>query len=142
MFLNLKKIYIFYFQPEWARPPSTPSSDGKPIPTTKPPGQWVPDSQTSPKPKPKPTTTTTSRPAQPKPTEKPDVPEESHEEDEISNEVECSGMDFMPHKDCDKYYRCNHGKKVEFQCKGGLVYHTQSHICDWPTNSDRDECRK
>lgn len=94
-------------QPEWARPPSTASSDGsKPVPTTPKPGQWVPDASTSTS-KPVTTTrrvtstTTTTR----RPTEKPEeVPEENGSagsSNEVDDPEECKG-DFMPHTDCDK----------------------------------------
>lgn len=135
------------FQAEWARPPSTPSADGSgPVITVTKPGQWNPTQ----------TTTTykpsSSRPSTSKPTTSIPV-SPSNDIDEGCTE------DFLPHIDCSKvfiikritlipnspyfqYYRCAHGQKMQFDCKPGTVYHTISHICDWPVNADRDECRK
>ncbi|XP_066157774.1 endochitinase [Euwallacea fornicatus] len=134
-------------RPEWARPPSTPSENdiGKPTTTTPRPGQWIPESSTpwvenrpSRRPptttvKPKTTTATTTIESEPVPG--------GGSSNEIDYPKTCKG-DFMPHPDCSKYYRCDHGKPTEFTCQSGLVYHTVSHICNWPGNADRDECRK
>lgn len=125
---------------EWARPPSTPSADGSgPVVTVTKPGQWNP-SQTQ--------STTNSKPSSPKPstsyqstsTAKPTT---SRPVSSPSNDIDegCS-QDYLPHIDCTKYYRCVHGKKMQFDCKPGTVYHTVTHVCDWPANADRDECRK
>lgn len=69
----------------------------------------------------------------------------------------------MAHEDCDKvittsnllffnrfqhcfllfqYYRCVHGKPMQFSCKPGTVFHTVSNICNWPENADREKCKK
>ncbi|XP_018569128.1 endochitinase [Anoplophora glabripennis] len=131
-------------RPEWARPPSTPPSDGsKPVSTTPKPGQWVPDASTTTTRRPSTSApvSTTSAPAAP---EAPSVPVEETSSTTSSNEIdypaECKG-DFMAHEDCDKYYRCVHGKPMVFSCKPGTVYHTVSFICDWPANADREKCK-
>ncbi|KAF7264599.1 hypothetical protein GWI33_022967, partial [Rhynchophorus ferrugineus] len=129
--------------PEWARPPSTASADGsEPVSTSPKPGQWVPDASTSSttstkRPKPSSTTTSTTTTT----TEAPEPSLGSVPSNEIDYPTDCKG-DYMPHQDCTKYYRCDHGKPNEFSCQTGLVYHTTSHICDWPSNSDRPECKK
>ncbi|KAJ8931001.1 hypothetical protein NQ314_016144 [Rhamnusium bicolor] len=127
-------------RPEWARPPSTLPADGsKPIPTTPKPGHWVPDASTTAAP-------TTKRPTTVKPTIAPSevsVPAAESSSTSSSNDIdypsECKG-DFMAHEDCEKYYRCVHGKPMVFTCKPGTVYHTVSYICDWPSNADREKC--
>nr|QGT33340.1 endochitinase-like protein [Rhynchophorus ferrugineus] len=130
-------------RPEWARPPSTASADGsEPVSTSPKPGQWVPDASTSSttstkRPKPSSTTTSTTTTT----TEAPEPSLGSVPSNEIDYPTDCKG-DYMPHQDCTKYYRCDHGKPNEFSCQTGLVYHTTSHICDWPSNSDRPECKK
>ncbi|KAJ8963347.1 hypothetical protein NQ318_018819 [Aromia moschata] len=118
-------------RPEWARPPSTPSSDGsKPVTTTPRPGQWAPDASTS---------STTRRPTS-APASTTHVTDSSSTSNDIDYPSDCKG-DFMPHEDCDKYYRCDHGKPMVFACERGTVYHTTSNVCDWPANSDREKCK-
>lgn len=123
-------------RPEWARPPSTPPADGsKPAPTTPKPGQWVPDSATQ-----STTSSTTAKP-QSSSSSPPSTTSSQGGSNEIDYPADCKG-DYMPHQDCTKYYRCDHGKPKEFSCQTGLVYHTASHICDWPANADRKKCQK
>ncbi|XP_048518218.1 endochitinase [Dendroctonus ponderosae] len=157
-------------RPEWARPPSTPSADG--AATTQQPGQWSsskpptrsttkapeaasrPESTSSkaptrrttkaPEATSRPQSTSSEAPTR-RTTKAPPAEGSSPGSGGASNEIDypkdCKG-DFMPHPDCTKYYRCDHGKPTEFSCQAGLVYHTVSHICNWPANADRDECRK
>jgi chitinase len=135
-----------------------PVTTKKPEPvTTKKPAEPA----TSKKPKPtstiKVTTTTTT-------TEEPTTEEEAEEEEVDENElassaedaappgdesdftdnkdeVDCTDADFVPHKDCGKYWRCVHGEAVEFECKEGTAFHTLVNVCDWISNADREYCR-
>jgi chitinase len=135
-------------RPQWARPPSTASADGsKPASTTPKPGQWIPEQSTSTTERTTTSSTTqrsstassmTSTPAS--------LPSSStqgtyNEVDASVDHRECK-QDFLPHELCDKYYRCVYGKPMEFSCKPGTVFHTQSNICDWPEHADREECKK
>ncbi|KAJ8973543.1 hypothetical protein NQ317_018388 [Molorchus minor] len=131
-------------RPEWARPPSTQSPDGsKPIVTSPKPGQWVPDASTSSTTR-RPTTTSFSTSSFS--TEGSDGFDFSSETsdtgsvNDIDYPSDCKG-DFMPHEDCNKYYRCVHGKPMVFHCEANTVYHTVSNVCDWPANSDREKCK-
>nr|XP_022902719.1 endochitinase [Onthophagus taurus] len=120
-------------RPEWARPPST-SSDGTVTTTT---GSWQsPQSSTTP--------STTQKITSPTPTTEKITTENINKpgnEVLTGNEINCDGKDFVPDKDCTIYYRCVHGKPTFFQCRDGLVFHTQSFICDWPSNADREYCK-
>ncbi|XP_066249252.1 endochitinase [Euwallacea similis] len=133
-------------RPEWAKPPSTPSENDVGKPTTTPrPGQWIPENSTPlvenrPSRRP-PTTTMKSKTTTTTTTTESESVSGVGSSNEIDYPKNCKG-DFMPHPDCSKYYRCDHGKPTEFTCQSGLVYHTVSHICNWPANADRDECRK
>lgn len=40
-----------------------------------------------------------------------------------------------------QYYRCVYGEPTEFSCRDGTAFHTQTHICDWPVNADRERCK-
>ncbi|CAG9766439.1 unnamed protein product [Ceutorhynchus assimilis] len=120
-------------RPEWARPPSTQSADGEVTQSTTQKTTTTKRATTT-----KSRTTTTKRSTTKIPNFNEDPSENPNEIDYPKN---CKG-DFMPHPDCSKYYRCDHGKPTEFSCQDGLVYHTVSHICNWPQNADRDECRK
>ncbi|KAK9889448.1 hypothetical protein WA026_004716 [Henosepilachna vigintioctopunctata] len=119
---------------EWARPPSTPSADGSKVTVATKPGQWNPVQTQSTSSSRKPvddktsTTSMTAKPSTSRPT--------YNDVDDGCNE------DYLPHTECTKYYRCAHGQKMEFDCKPGTVYHTVKHICDWPRNADRKECKK
>ncbi|GJQ87415.1 Cht5, partial [Trypoxylus dichotomus] len=126
-------------RPEWARPPSTPADGTVPKPT-KPPGAWVPDASTS---------TTTRRPPEivassTTTTQKPEAPVGGTFADVpvSTSDVNCDGKDYIAHQDCLKYYRCVHGVPNIFECRPGTVFHTQTFVCDWPENSDREHCKK
>ncbi|XP_041630279.1 endochitinase isoform X1 [Drosophila kikkawai] len=157
-------------RPEWAKPPATPPNpDEGPVlqteatPTTtrrpKPKPQPTASSTLAPvptlasstqkpttkkpkKPK-KTTTTTTTTPAPEKTTEEPEEvvdPEQPIEPQFDPNEIDCTNRDFVPHPNCRKYFRCVHGKPVEFECKEGTAFHTVLNVCDWIENSDRYYC--
>ncbi|XP_017491043.1 PREDICTED: endochitinase-like [Rhagoletis zephyria] len=57
-------------------------------------------------------------------------------------DIDCTNKDFIPHANCQKYYRCVHGEPVEFECKEGTAFHTILNVCDWIENSDRYYCTK
>ncbi|CAO1425640.1 unnamed protein product [Diamesa serratosioi] len=148
--------------PEWARPPSTPETpeDDDSIildPTTRVPTSPKPSSTTK-KPATKTTPMTTTASTTPltttSTTPAPQREEENSEEEDSENDVDavqpvesldkdCSDpeMEFLPHEDCTKYYRCNHGEKVEFECKDSLVFQMETNVCDWPNNADRERCK-
>ncbi|XP_044737101.1 endochitinase [Chrysoperla carnea] len=143
-------------RPEWDRPPSTTPSDGDRISTTKKPTTVYDVTITSTSRKPtkapvkstkRPTTTTSTTPKPPSIPELVEIPDEEVENapeenlNAIGSEVDCGNNDYMPHKDCDKYYRCVYGKPTVFECRDGTVYHTETHVCDWRENSDREECK-
>jgi chitinase len=69
--------------------------------------------------------------------------ENESESEDNDMEIDCSdpNVDFMPHTECAKYIRCVHGVHYIFDCKPGTVYHTETNVCDWPANADRDECK-
>ncbi|XP_046396824.1 endochitinase-like [Ischnura elegans] len=110
-------------RPDWDRPPST-TPDGPPIPT---------EPATPPSGFPVKTTTT---------------PQQGGSTggggggDHTPPPADCSsGADFFPAPDCDKFYRCVNGKPVLFSCENGLIYNPDSHICDWPADVHRDDCK-
>ncbi|XP_044316703.1 probable chitinase 10 isoform X2 [Drosophila rhopaloa] len=46
---------------------------------------------------------------------------------------ECDGKNYLPHEqDCNKYYICQHGMKIEQRCPVGLQWN--KNFCDWPNN--------
>ncbi|XP_041982984.1 endochitinase isoform X2 [Aricia agestis] len=135
--------------PEWARPPSTTPdpSEGAPVIYTTTKGPTRPPTTS--------TTTTTKKPSTTStvaPTTKPtsttteetiaEVPEEAPSENEVDSPTECTeNDDYMPVKGtCDKYWRCDNGKPLQFTCKPGTVFNTKLNVCDWPDNADREEC--
>ncbi|XP_001358424.3 endochitinase [Drosophila pseudoobscura] len=98
------------------------------------------------KPKKTTTTTTTTTSAPEKFTEEPEIvvdPEQKPGEPQFDpSEIDCTNRDFVPHPNCRKYFRCVHGKPVEFECKEGTAFHTVLNVCDWIENSDRYYCTR
>ena len=41
---------------------------------------------------------------------------------------------FLVHEDVHKFYKCDHGEPVPYDCAGGLVWDHSILTCDWPTN--------
>ncbi|EDW97286.1 endochitinase [Drosophila yakuba] len=128
----------------------SPTSAPGPVPTVGSSTQ-KPTTKKPKKPK-KTTTTTTTTPSPEKSTEEPE--EVVHPVDPVEpvdpeqpmwpqfdpNEIDCTNRDFVPHPNCRKYFRCVHGKPVEFECKEGTAFHTVLNVCDWIENSDRYYC--
>ncbi|XP_037954165.1 endochitinase-like [Teleopsis dalmanni] len=153
-------------RPEWAKPPATPpnpdeenlpiaSTTKRPIPkpqqttvrpteattTTKKPAKV--SKKPKPKPKPKPTTstsTTTTTTTEAALQKDPEITQPDPEQNDVN--IDCTNRDYVPHPDCQKYYRCVHGKPVEFECKEGTAFHTILNVCDWIENSDRYYCTR
>ncbi|CAH2084202.1 unnamed protein product [Euphydryas editha] len=61
--------------------------------------------------------------------------------DEVDpNTLSCDpkGEEFLllPHfKDCSKFYMCTHGREVEFNCPGGLLFDFPQQTCNWPRDT-------
>ncbi|XP_016961450.1 endochitinase [Drosophila biarmipes] len=131
------------------RPKPKPQPTASPVsPTSVPVPTQKPTTKKPKKPK-KPTTTTTTTTAAPeKSTEEPEEvvdpvePEQSMGNQFDPSEIDCTNRDFVPHPNCRKYYRCVHGKPVEFECKEGTAFHTVLNVCDWIENSDRYYCTR
>lgn len=96
------------------------------------------------------TTTTSTTPEPQREEENIEVEEEEDSENDVDSvqlvetlDKDCSdpALEFLPHEDCTKYYRCNHGEKVEFECKDSLVFQLETNVCDWPKNADRERCK-
>ncbi|XP_043678736.1 endochitinase isoform X1 [Vespula pensylvanica] len=100
--------------PDWARPPSTTSSTVGSISTRD--------------------TEETTRPTVP-------VNPGSSSKPPVDDNVVCKGEEYIPSKNCAMYYRCVFGSPQRLQCQHGLVFHTSMHVCVWPQNADREECR-
>jgi hypothetical protein len=85
---------------------------------------------------PKPTTTKTPKPSptpSPKPTRPPGDPE-CPWPDPLNYTV------HLPHEtDCTKFYKCDNGKKVEFDCPDGLHFNKELEVCDWPQDAGCEE---
>ncbi|XP_032514451.2 peritrophin-1-like [Danaus plexippus] len=43
---------------------------------------------------------------------------------------------LLRHDDCEKFYKCTHGKPVEMSCPAGLWFNLDYWQCDWPANVD------
>jgi len=40
---------------------------------------------------------------------------------------------YFPHEsDCTKFYKCDLGQAVEFDCPGGLYFNPVTNVCDYP----------
>nr|QAT96399.1 chitinase [Portunus trituberculatus] len=45
---------------------------------------------------------------------------------------DCStGEEFLPHRDCRKYYHCNHGEPMERECMSGTMWDQSQKTCIW-----------
>lgn len=148
-------------RPEWARPPSTQSSNNdalpeviettrkpttteKPIkkptvgltkPTKKPTEATTTVTATKPSKKPvkKSTTTTTEKYIEPEfPVVEEDTPSETHEMD-CSDGANTEAY-FADPKNCKVFYRCNQNQATQFECKDSLVFNPRINTCDWPNN--------
>ncbi|KAK8374967.1 hypothetical protein O3P69_011314 [Scylla paramamosain] len=47
---------------------------------------------------------------------------------------------YLPHADCDKYYRCYSGSPHLEQCPNGLYWNQSLSLCDMPSNVDTSNC--
>ncbi|XP_065201167.1 endochitinase [Planococcus citri] len=61
-------------------------------------------------------------------------------ERDIEQAIECRIGEYLPHNDCDKYYRCVYDKKIEFTCRPGTVWNQKMMTCDWPENIEKENC--
>ncbi|XP_045493545.1 peritrophin-1-like [Colias croceus] len=43
---------------------------------------------------------------------------------------------LLPHKQCNKFYKCAHGQPVEMRCPYILVFNVETLRCDWPSQVD------
>ncbi|KAM7362288.1 chitinase 5 [Cochliomyia hominivorax] len=145
-------------RPEWAKPPSTPPNPDegslvvletttkrpKPVTTIRP----SPSTPTATTKKPmkatkKPPTTTRPTTEAIMPSKQPTATTQTEGVQPMEPiDIDCTHRDFVPHQNCRKYYRCVHGKPIEFECKEGLAFHTVSNVCDWIENSDRYYCTR
>ncbi|CAL4118675.1 unnamed protein product [Meganyctiphanes norvegica] len=101
-------------QPPTQPPTTTPTTTTTTAPTTT---TTTPTTTTA-----TPTTTTTKTPIGP-PTCDPDV-----------------ASYYVPHSDCDKYWRCVSGNAILGFCQGGLLWNQSAGVCDWPANCDTSNC--
>nr|XP_033196497.1 uncharacterized protein LOC117160127 isoform X7 [Bombus vancouverensis nearcticus]XP_033196498.1 uncharacterized protein LOC117160127 isoform X7 [Bombus vancouverensis nearcticus]XP_033196499.1 uncharacterized protein LOC117160127 isoform X7 [Bombus vancouverensis nearcticus] len=126
--------------PDWAKPPSTTSSDN--IQTTQ--STQITQSARPP---------TTHKPTE-RPTQKPEVTSSTTEEtnksestqqpidNDEAHKINCeTDNKFVPSKECHSYYECVHGIPLKFTCPNKLIWNGRNNICDWPQNADREECR-
>lgn len=43
---------------------------------------------------------------------------------------------FLPHRsDCTKYFKCEDGVAIMYQCQPGLHWNPMLNVCDWPENA-------
>lgn len=47
---------------------------------------------------------------------------------------------YADEKDCTIFWRCDQDKATSFNCEAGLIFNGK--VCDWPSNSRREKCRK
>lgn len=103
---TLKKLILNNLQPEWARPPSTPSSDGSTKPSTTQLPTTSPSTTTSAPVKNEISTKPVEQMSTSKPTETSSYapnPIESDFESENEDTVQChNNVEYLPHKDCNK----------------------------------------
>uniref|UniRef100_A0A2H1VW28 SFRICE_035156 n=1 Tax=Spodoptera frugiperda TaxID=7108 RepID=A0A2H1VW28_SPOFR len=43
---------------------------------------------------------------------------------------------FLPHENCNQFYVCMSGEKIQLFCPNGLMYNTELETCDWHENVD------
>ncbi|XP_063926736.1 cell surface glycoprotein 1-like isoform X2 [Zophobas morio] len=108
-----------------------------PKPTSK------PTKPTTPKPTPKPTSKPTkptnkpTKPTTPKPTPPPNKDPDCPWPDPLNYTV------HLPHEDdCTKFYKCDNGIKVEFDCPDDLHFNKELEVCDWPWDAGCDDSYK
>jgi len=102
---------------ETTQPPTQPPTTGPTSPSTTTPTTTTPTTTTA-----SPIQTTTVRPIGP-PTCDPNVDQY-----------------YVPHTDCNKYWRCVSGNAILGTCQGGLLWNQSSGGCDWPANCDTSNC--
>lgn len=138
--------------PEWARPPSTTPKGGvsyysstslntRNVTSTKPTTKQITTQYTTRRPISSVTSTPTySSITTTHMTFPPFIPDNELPEEELDPQFECTIGEYIPHNDCDKYYRCVYGKKMVFQCRQGTAWNHKMKTCDWPDNVDDENC--
>lgn len=147
--------------PEWAKPPSTtpdssyaiahgetspPASATFGISSTYNNGLYTPNKSTVAITKPAATTTASSSTTS---TTEANIETDNETYDENENDhhhhhqqnSKCTrDNEYIPHPDCNKYYRCVYGKKMLFHCRSGTAWNQKMMTCDWPNNVRRADC--
>ncbi|VVC32264.1 Glycoside hydrolase, chitinase active site,Glycoside hydrolase superfamily,Glycoside hydrolase [Cinara cedri] len=54
----------------------------------------------------------------------------------------CLEGKYSPHKYCNKYFMCNHGKLMTFTCQPSTVWNQKESVCDWPFKTTSSNCIK
>lgn len=88
-------------------------------------------------------TTTTEAPIEEeKPADKPELDEQM----EMMGKPDCADPNtdrehlYADEEDCSVFWRCDQDRATSFNCEAGLVFNGK--VCDWPSNSSREKCRK